>query len=217
MPETIDFIAVAMLGALVGGAELTSRYRDAPWKALYTRPALLYIVLNLAAAALALALIRGYGWTFGAAGAGLRWTQVLVAGVGAMALFRTSLFTVRAGDRDIGVGPGSFLQIFRDAADRAVDRVRAEARGLLVGKLMQGIDYQKASEGLIPYCLALMQNVPDDDQKKLLHAVELLSKEQIDGAVKVRILGLHLMNVVGPDVLIAAVEALREEMKAASG
>jgi hypothetical protein len=217
MLEAFDFVAVAALGALVGGAELTSRYRDAPWKALYTWPALVYIALNLAASALALAMIRGYGWTFGATGSSLHWTQVLVAGVGAMALFRTSLFTVRAGDHDIAVGPGSFLQIFRDAADRAVDRVRARARGLAVGKLMEGIDYKKASEGLIPYCLALMQNVPDDEQKKLLHAVELLNKEQIDGAVKVRILGLHLMNVVGPDVLTAAVEALRNEMKAAAG
>lgn len=217
MLEAFDFVAVAALGALVGGAELTSRYRDAPWKALYTWPALVYIALNLAASALALAMIRGYAWTFGATGSSLRWTQVLVAGVGAMALFRTSLFTVRAGDHDIAVGPGSFLQIFRDAADRAVDRVRARARGLAVGKLMEGIDYKKASEGLIPYCLALMQNVPDDEQKKLLHAVELLNKEQIEGAVKVRILGLHLMNVVGPDVLTAAVEALRNEMKADAG
>src|ERR1022692_2402103 len=100
MPEVFDFVAVALLGALVGGAELVSRYRDAP------------------RAVLALALIRGYRWTFNATGASQRWTQVLVGGVGAMALFRTSLFMVRAGDRDIGVGPGSFLQIFRDAADR---------------------------------------------------------------------------------------------------
>lgn len=217
MPVGFDFAAVAVLGALVGGAELASRYRDAPWKALYTWPALVYIALNLAASALALALIQGYDWKFGATGSSLRWTQVLVAGVGAMALFRTSLFTVRAGDHDIGVGPGSFLQIFREAADRAVDRVRAGARGLAVGKLMEGIDYRKASEGLIPYCLALMQNVPDDEQKKLLQAVDLLNKEQIDDAIKVRILGLHLMNVVGPDVLTAAVEALRNQMKAAAG
>jgi hypothetical protein len=32
------------------------------------------------------------------------------------------------GDRDIGVGPGRFLQIFRDVSDREV--VRAEARNL---------------------------------------------------------------------------------------
>jgi hypothetical protein len=212
-PELLDFAAVALLGALVGGGELVSRYRDAPQSALYTRPALVYIALNVAASVLALALIRGYGWTFNATGASQRWTQILVAGVGAMALFRTSFFVVRAGDRDIGVGPGSFLQIFRDAADREVDRLRASARGMAVAKLMKGIDYKKAEEGLVPYCLALMQNVPDEEQTKFRRAVDLLTADRdIDDAIKVRILGLHIFNVVGPAVLTAAVEALRGEL-----
>ena len=162
---------------------------------------------------MALALSRGYGWTFGAGASVARWTQVLVAGLGAIALFRTSLFTVRAGDKDIGVGPATFLQIFRDAADRAVDRLRAQARSRLVGELMAGIDYGKASTGLTPYCVELMQNVPDDETQKALKAVELLNGEPIDDAIKARILGLHLMNLVGPDVLTAAVEALRDELK----
>jgi hypothetical protein len=215
MPDYMDYVAVAVLGALVGMAELTSRYRDAPQSALRTFPGAVYLALNLAASTLALALIRACGWTFGASGGSVRWTQVLVAGAGAMALFRTPLFTVRAGDREIDVGPGSLLQIFREAMDRSVDRLRAGARGLDVGKLMAGIDYKKAYEGLIPYCLALMQNVPNEEQQKMIQAVKLLNNEQIEGSIKVRILGLHLMNVVGPSVLTAAVEALRDEMKAA--
>jgi hypothetical protein len=213
MAVAFDFAAAALLGILVSLAELVSRYRDAPHAALYTRPALLYLVLNGAASGLALALIRVFDWKFGAGADTVRWVQLLVAGVGAMALFRASLFTVRAGDRDIAVGPATFLQIFRDAADRAVDRLRARARSLHVGKLMDGVDYGKASEGLIPYCLALMQNVPDDEQKKLVQAVKLLDAEPIEPAVKVRILGLLLMNVVGPDVLTAALDALREQLK----
>jgi len=48
---------------------------------------------------------------------------------------------------------------------------------------------------------------PDDEQKWVLEAVELLNKEPIGHAVKVRILGPNLMNVAGPDVLAAALEA----------
>jgi hypothetical protein len=214
MEQTVDYFIVVMLGLLVAVAELASRYRDAPWAALYTRPALFYIVLNSSASGCALALIRTFDWNFGATGAAVRWTQVLVAGMGAMAVFRTSLFTVRVGDKDVGVGPASFLEIFRDTADREVDRLRARARGMSVGKLMDEIEYKKASEGLVPYCLALMQNVPDEEQQKLLHAVQLLDSEPIDGSVKVRILGLLLMNVVGPEVATAAVEVLREQLKA---
>jgi len=214
MPEILDMVAVAALGLLVGAAELASRYRDAPFAALYTRPALFYVALNILASVAALALIHGYGWDFGVAkGPGVRWTQVLVAGVGAMALFRSSLFTVRAGDKDIGVGPGSFLQIFRDAADREVDRVRADVRGKTVAKLFVGIDYKKAAEGLGPYCLALMQNVPNEEQRRLVDSLKLLDGEKIDDSIKVRILGLNLLNVVGRPVLTAAVDALRDELK----
>jgi len=217
--SALDYVAAALLGGLVGAGELSSRYRDAPGRTLYTRPALFYILLNIAASVAALALTRAFGWTFGASGkpgdATVRWTQVLVAGISAMALFRTSLFTVRAGDRDVAVGPGSFLQIFRDGADRAVDRVRAQARGHVVAELMKGISYRKAFEGLPPYCLALMQNVPDEEQTRLTQSLELLDKDDtIDESIKVRILGLHLMNVVGPNVLAAAVQSLRDEMKA---
>ena len=45
----LDYAIVAALGALVGSGELVSRYRDAPAGALRTRPALFYILLNLAA------------------------------------------------------------------------------------------------------------------------------------------------------------------------
>lgn len=210
----LDYIIVAVLGALVGSAELVSRYRDAPAGALETRPALFYVLINVAASTVALFVIHVFNWHFGVASgdAAVRWTQVGIAGTGAMALFRSSLFTVHVGDRDIAVGPSSFLQVFRDAADREVDRLRAQDRSATVADLMEGIDYAKAFEGLPTYCLALMQNVAAEDQQKMLQAVALLDKEKIDPGIKVRILGLHLMNVVGPDVLVSAVKSLRKQM-----
>ena len=215
MSQILDFAVAALLGLLVGLAELVSRYRDSPQQVLYARPALLYLSINGAASAFALALTHFYGWSFGATAGSARWTQVLVAGVGAMALFRTSLFAVRAGDKDIGVGPSTFLQIFLDAADREVDRLRALARSKSVAKLMEGVDYQKASDVLVPYCLALMQNVPKGEQQKLEEAVKLLAAQMLDSGIKVRILGLHLIGVIGAEVLEAAVETLRPDLKSA--
>ena len=47
----------------------------------------------------------------------------------------------------------------------------------------------------------------------MLQALALLDKDQtIDKAIKVRILGLQLMNVVGPNVLTAAVDSLRKQL-----
>jgi hypothetical protein len=158
----LDWAAAAVLGGAVGLSELISRYKDHPGAAIRTWPAGVYIAINGVASAGALGLIQVNGW-FGAS----RWTQILMAGVSAMAFFRTSLFVVRAGDRDVGVGPSGFLQIFLGAADRAVDRQRAAARSDAVAKVMKGIDYDKAKGALPEYCLALMQNVPDEDQQAL--------------------------------------------------
>lgn len=209
MGNFLDWIAVAALGALVGASELISRYRDAPEAALQTWPALGYIAVNVAASLGALGLIDANKWF----PQQTELTKVLIAGVSAMAFFRTSLFTIRAGDRDIGVGPSGFLQIFLAAADRAVDRQRAAARSDGVGQVMNGVDYAKASKVLPPYCLALMQNVSPEDQQQLARALEALDRQNADPSVKVLLLGLELINVVGVDVLTTAVQSLGSQIR----
>jgi len=187
---------------------LISRYKDDPGAALGSWPAGFYIAINSAASAGALGLIRANNW-FSTS----RWTQILMAGISAMAFFRTSLFVVRAGDRDVGVGPSGFLQIFLGAADRSVDRKRAAARSDAVAKVMKGIDFAKARRSLPPYCLTLMQNVPPEEQQVLERALQALDKRDAESSVKALLLGLELINVVGADVLTTAVGSLGDQIR----
>jgi hypothetical protein len=79
---------------------------------------------------------------------------------------------------------------------------------------MKGIDFDKAVNALPPYCLALMQNLPDDAQVELGKSIELLkNSSSIDQQIKVRLLGLELVNAVGTDVLEKAVLTLGDEIK----
>jgi hypothetical protein len=206
--EFVDWAAVALLGILVASGELTSRYKDAPQAALRTVPAIGYLALNGAAAVAALAILRANS-LFDSS----RWFQILMAGVSSTVFFRTSLFVVRAGDRDIGVGPIGFLQILLSVADRAVDRERAAARSDAAARLMQGIDFDKAVRALPAYCLALMQNVRPEDQRDLSRAVRDLEKADLEPSVKALLLGQQLVNVVGADVLTAAVSSLGNEIR----
>jgi hypothetical protein len=208
----IDWPAVAALGALVGSSELVSRYKDNPVAAIQAWPGFLYIAINAAASVAALGLIHANAW-FGPS----RWTQVLMAGISAMALFRTSLFVVRAGDRDVGIGPNGFLQIFLAAADQGVDRKRAAARSAAVAKAMKGVDFDKALPALPPYCLALMQNVSPEDQQALSQSLAALKASDADPTVKSLLLGLELINVVGEDVLTTAVNSLGDQIRSAPG
>jgi hypothetical protein len=203
-----DYGLVVLLGSLVGTAELVARYRDAPTQALGTVPAFLYVAVNGIASGAALALVRIFDWDFGQGGDAKRYIQILVAGFGAIALFRSSLFIVRAGDQDVGVGPSSFLQVMLGAADRSVDRIRARERATSVSEVMKSVSFAKAHVALPTFCLALMQNVSPDDQADLGRDIEALRGSSADDRAKVLALGLALMNVVGPTVLKSAVESL---------
>lgn len=205
------YVIVLLLGGGVGLAELVSRYRDAPLRAIKTLPALLYIGINAAAAAIALLLIQTFGWTFGVettSGVQVIVMQVLVAGTSAMILFRSSLFTVNIGDQAVGIGPSSFLQILLTAADRGVDRLRAESRALDVVKIMNDVPFDKAKVALPVFSLELMQNLSVEEQQALGEELKALSEAPVEDNIKSLILGLKMVSVVGIDVLEAAIDAL---------
>jgi hypothetical protein len=209
----MDVVLSGIFGALVGIGELVSRYRDAPTRALLTIPALLYMALNAAAAVAAILLMQVFDWNFGVTGENaIRWTRVIAAGFGAMAIFRTSLFSIRIGDQDVGIGPVSFLQVVLGAADRAVDRDRAQGRAKVVKEVMSGVDFRKANEALPAFSFALMQSLPEEEQRLFANQVNLIVGAKMPSDVKSLMLGLALMNLVGEDVLKSAVSSLKEDI-----
>lgn len=217
MDSSFFYYAIVLaFGAAVGTGELVSRYRDAPGAALKTPSAGFYITLNGAVALFALWLIRANDWTFGATAgddeaAALR--QTLVAGFGAMAFFRSSLFAMRVGDSDVQVGPSAFLQIILNAADRAVDRARAHPRAQTISGIMQDVRFDEARHALPAHCIALMQNVSADESETLGQSINGLAASDMSDDVKTLNLGLLLMNVVGSQVLKAAVDSLGDKIR----
>lgn len=214
--DVVDYAIVALLGGVTGCGELMTRYRDAPARSLTNPSAGAYITLNVTAAVIALALVRVFNVDFGLTGEELRWTQVLVAGLGAMALFRTSIFIAKVGDEDIGMGPSGVLQSLLKVADRGVDRTRAKARASEVAKAMAGVSFEKAQVALPSYCFALMQNVTTEEQEAVAENIvgKLRNATSMSDSTKALALGLALMNVVGDGVLLAAVSSLGDEIKA---
>lgn len=209
-------LCAAFIGLLVGTGELIARYRDAPFRALGNVAAIAYILLNAAASALAYEFVRALH-IVGAPGAddavnsGL-W-EVLAGGFGAMAVFRSSLFTVRIGDTDVGVGPAIFLQVLMGATDRACDRSRAAPRSAAIKAIMTGVEFQKAAAALPAFCFGLMQNVSSQEVRDLSSTVAELRRSEMDDLSKTYSLGLALMNIVGERVLRQAVDTLGGQIK----
>jgi hypothetical protein len=211
------YLAVAAIGGLVGMSELVARYRDEPARAVRSAPASVYIGINAAASLLALSAADLFGWTFGnePGSPQARAVQVAAAGFGAMALFRTALFTVRVGSADIGIGPVALLQILLVALDRGVDRRRARDRASDVSRIMTGLRFNDIAVSLPAFSIALMQNLSPEDQEVLGRQVGGLSTSEMDDQLKVLNLGLLVMNAVGEEVLEAAVGSLRKELPGA--
>jgi hypothetical protein len=208
----IDLAVVAAIGGLVATGELVSRYRDAPFRALRCAAAYVYILVNVAAAAAAYGLVGAFGWHFGAAsGEPVRWTRVLVAGFGAMALFRSSLFIVRVHDEDVGIGPSSLLKSLLSAADRGVDRARGAARAKEVEALLEGVSWERARTDLPALCLRLMQNSTLIEEDALAGAIRDIEAGDLDDDVRVLLVALELMNLAGVGVLRGAVALVKRD------
>ena len=209
-----EWLFAGLVGALISSAEIISRYRDEPEYALRTWASAFYLLLNALASVVALAFIRLFGWTFGAADATtVGWVQAGVAGIGAMTILRASLFSVKSGSETMPIGLGRFLDVLLESVDRAVDRKRAEERGKAVSEIMKDVIFEQAYQALPAYCLALLQNLPQADQDMLGKKIGLLyNTDGISSSVKSKLLGIALMNLVGENVLRAAVKNLEQDL-----
>lgn len=203
-------MTVALAGGLVGTTELMARYRDAPFEAIRAPSSFVYEAVNAFAAAIALWVIHVFGWTFGVEDGDptkLQVWQWIVAAFGSMALFRSSLFTIRLGDTDVAVGPLSILQTILNVSDREVDRLRAEKRSEAVKNAMSIVEsFEQIKNALPTHCMALMQNVSAEEEKDLRQVVNSIDQLPIDERTKILNLGLVLINIVGADVLHTAVK-----------
>lgn len=211
----MDGFVVFALGGFVGSVEILSRYKDAPFRVALSRPGLIYTGLNALVALIGLGLVRLFGWTFTtdaqASAEIIRWTQVLVAGLAAMTLFRSSLFKFHLGDQDISIGPNAILQILLVAVDKEVDRLRGQERAKIVEQAMDRISFNDAVLNLPTVAIALMQNLSRDDQDAILDSVKALRSEEareMPERTKTMSLGLTIMNVVGEDILKAAIDVV---------
>lgn len=209
----LSLLAVMAIGALVGAGELVVRYRDDPRQALFCGAAILYIGINAATSLVTYGLIRAFGWGFGqpAGTDAQHWTQVLAAGFGAMAVLRSSLFLVKVGDKDIGIGPSGVIEGLLSAADRAVDRRRGCDRSEEIRELLAGLSWKQAREELPALCLGLMQNATPSEQQLLARTITDLEAGDLDSSVRVYLVGLSLMNLAGAGVLKGAVAILQQE------
>lgn len=207
------YFFVILIGGLVGGVELLGRYLYAPLRAILSPSGAVYVLVNMAAAAAAYYMVGAHGFNIFEHQDKSAPTELdelkttLLAGFGALAFMRSSLFKIRVGDNEIGIGPASILDTLLLVADRGVDRREAVVRALEVRAALGSADPENGARLLGAYCLALMQNVPLDKQTEIKESIKKIVDEQTgNAAIRLDLIALKLSNVVGSSVLEAAVQ-----------
>lgn len=218
--QLIDYAAVLFLGAMIGFVEILARYKDAPFKVAFSYPGTLYIGINAGVAGIALWGVRLFGIEFGSdpswSAEAKRWLQVGLSGLSAMTLFRSSLFNFRVDEQDVSVGPNAILQILLVAVDKEVDRLRGAQRARVVEDAMDGINFRDAVLNLPPVVLSLMQNLTDRDRNAILNSVKEVLQSKAPERSKTMTLGLSMINIVGEDILKAAIDMANLKPQAAA-
>ncbi len=211
-----QFVIVIFFAGLVGLTEVTTRYRSNPGYVLsHSLAAWAYITLNALAGAGALALIRAFGWFASSSHPDL-W-RILIAGFGALAFFRSSLFVTKIGSTDVNVGPSVVLGALLDTCDRAVDRLSAEEISQAVSNdKMSGLDPTQVMFALPVLCLALMQNFPPGDQAQLgAELSKIRGDTSITPQAQMRAVVIQLSKYLGADLVGTVLQATRSILVAA--
>ena len=209
----VELVAAFALGALTGAGELIGRYRDEPTRAVAQAPGLVYLLINGLAAVAALAAIKAFDWRFGLAAdaseVAVSTLQVLFAGLAAAALFRTSLFTVRVDERDVGIGPSAVLDVLLKTVDRDVDRRRGIARMAIANELASGLSFERDAPALAAYAVGGLQNLSPAEAVWLGERGKALrERDDVSDDVKIRLFALDLTVLVGEAGLAAAIAQL---------
>ena len=195
-----NYLFVILIGIGTGATELMSRFRDRPFDALVSHPGMFYMAINGGAGALGLYLLLKWG-----IGPQDPAQQVLIAGVSAMAVFRSGVFTTRIGGKDVNFGPDLVIRAFLDVLDRAYDRERAFRRAQLISTLMGGLDFTEARASLPEACFSLLQNVRPEERTAFATEIERVAAlPGMSDEARAMALGLNLMGIVGEDTLRAA-------------
>lgn len=202
-------LAVIALGAAIGAAELISRYRDEPLTIFQYLPTILYIIFNALLSVAALFLVDILEVVQPRAGDASTASkndiyEVLVAGLGAAAFFRSSFAKTKVAGIEVGVGPAFLIDAFLSMADREIDRRRARSRLEEIPKIMSGVPTAFAADDLVEYCIHAMQNLSGDEKEQIDQRCKAILGKERPGNTQSLLIGLILSEYIGIDNLRSA-------------
>lgn len=218
-----SYLLAFFLGAIVGAAEIISRYRDEPFKVLSYPASLAYLILNGAVSVLAYALIGVYGQVLLLelqAEAPDNWTlfgdsllQALAAGLGSSAVLRSRFLSFKTdGGEEYSIGLDALVSTFLKALDRSVDRRRATRRQDLVFRAVREIRAPERATEFLRSSLHSYQNLSEDEKSAIITQIDGVRAEMAgDAQMQLTAVLFGFLNIGGEDNFRNLVEHLKHQ------
>ena len=192
-------ILTVVFGALVGASEIMSRYRDEPFRAIFSPPGRVYLLLNGLLSAASYLLLLKYRATILPALSTDNLMTSIVAGFGAMMFLRSKLFSFRTeGGESFSVGPDAVLSTFLNSVNRRVDRFLSYIRQEIVYNEATTILKPEDAPNFLAMYLTAYQNIPDDEKKVLAEDIQaVLNRADLNDTLKLMAISFGFMNIGG--------------------
>lgn len=192
-------VLAVIFGAMVGASEIISRYRDEPYRATFSPPGRIYMLLNgLISLAAYVLLVKYRASILPALGTDNLLTSV-VAGFGAMMFMRSKLFNFRTeGGENFSVGPDAVLSTFLSSVNRRVDRFLSAIRQEMVYQEAVTILKPQNAPKFLEIYLTAYQNIPAEEKKEMADDIKaVLDRTDLDDQLKLMAISFGFMNIGG--------------------
>ena len=196
-----------LLGSIVGLAELLSRYSN-PYRIFDKKFANWYIVLNGIIAILGFWVLKKMQKNLG--GSEIELENVLISGLSAMVILRSSIASINHQGKKIEIGVGGLLQVYLDTIEKLFNRKRSEETLNDIYSIMEDVDFETAKINLPSICLSTFHNLPEDQAKQLGSKIKTLSDKGLNHMKSVE-LGVILEHYFGEGLLRASVTILKKK------
>lgn len=206
----LSIFFVFVLGSLNAFSELVSRYRR-PEQIFRFYSSWIYLLINGSASIFAYCIFIEYNLKIGSL-LNNELGRVLLSGLSAMVVLRSSFASVKVGNKVVDVGIASIIQIFLDWADRSFDSGRSLADFKEIEEIMRDIDFKAARTDIPISCLSLMKNVPLEEQQSLVNLIQKLEGDASSNKAKSISLGALVSNVVGIPLLREVVVSFKSSI-----
>ncbi len=197
-----------MLGSITAAAELLSKYRDEPWKALITRGAIVYLFINGLISMFAYVVVIYFKIIVDSLQASL------VSGTGAMAILRSKLFVYASGSgKEYSIGPDIVINVFMKAISGQIDRERAFKRQKLIICHMADLE-DGDFDSLVKFfdtVIPSFQGIDKDDIANHNDMVKNLIKDnELPNKLKIFKFGYLFVTLVGEDNFVFSMKNFKD-------